>query len=47
MNSDPSYQLSVSQVMGQLIQRIQQVSNLSEQLLNARRDLLGLNHNTG
>ncbi|XP_072243199.1 FHF complex subunit HOOK-interacting protein 2B-like [Leuresthes tenuis] len=33
-------------VMGQLIQRIQQVSNLSEQLLNARRDLLGLSHNT-
>uniref|UniRef100_A0A3Q4IFK7 FHF complex subunit HOOK-interacting protein C-terminal domain-containing protein n=1 Tax=Neolamprologus brichardi TaxID=32507 RepID=A0A3Q4IFK7_NEOBR len=29
-------------VMGELMQRIQQVSNLSERLLNTRRALLGL-----
>ncbi|XP_044051714.1 FHF complex subunit HOOK interacting protein 2B isoform X1 [Siniperca chuatsi] len=34
-------------LMGELMQRIQQVSNLTDRLLNARRHLLGLNHNTG
>ncbi|XP_078107850.1 FHF complex subunit HOOK-interacting protein 2B-like isoform X2 [Sander vitreus] len=34
-------------LIGELMQRIQQVSNLSDRLLNARRHLLGLNHNTG
>ncbi|XP_074495810.1 FHF complex subunit HOOK-interacting protein 2B isoform X3 [Sebastes fasciatus] len=34
-------------LMGELMQRIQQVSNLSDRLLNTRRHLLGLNHNTG
>ncbi|XP_034397442.1 protein FAM160B2 isoform X2 [Cyclopterus lumpus] len=34
-------------LMGELMQRIQQVSNLTDRLLNTRRDLLGLNHNTG
>ncbi|XP_068617209.1 FHF complex subunit HOOK-interacting protein 2B-like isoform X2 [Brachionichthys hirsutus] len=34
-------------LMGELIQRIQQVSCLSDRLLNARRHLLGLDHNTG
>ncbi|XP_050925439.1 FHF complex subunit HOOK interacting protein 2B isoform X3 [Lates calcarifer] len=34
-------------VMGELMQRIQQISNLTDRLLNTRRHLLGLNHNTG
>ncbi|KAF1389845.1 hypothetical protein PFLUV_G00077780 [Perca fluviatilis] len=34
-------------LIGELMQRIQPVSNLSDRLLNARRHLLGLNHNTG
>lgn len=34
-------------LMGELMQRIQQVSNLTDRLLNARRHLLGLDHNTG
>ncbi|XP_073322210.1 FHF complex subunit HOOK-interacting protein 2B-like isoform X2 [Pagrus major] len=34
-------------LMGELVQRIQQVSNLTDRLLNARRHLLGLEHNTG
>ncbi|GLD57814.1 protein FAM160B2-like isoform X3 [Lates japonicus] len=34
-------------VMGELMQRIQQISNLTDRLLNHRRHLLGLNHNTG
>lgn len=34
-------------VMGELMQRIQQVSNLSERLLNTRRALLGLPHDPG
>ncbi|XP_054467258.1 FHF complex subunit HOOK interacting protein 2B [Anoplopoma fimbria] len=34
-------------LMGELMQRIEQVSNLTDRLLNTRRDLLGLNHNTG
>uniref|UniRef100_A0A7N6AJK9 FHF complex subunit HOOK-interacting protein C-terminal domain-containing protein n=1 Tax=Anabas testudineus TaxID=64144 RepID=A0A7N6AJK9_ANATE len=32
-------------VMAELMQRIQQVSNLTDRLLNARRHLLGLSHN--
>lgn len=34
-------------LMGELMQRIQQVSNLTDRLLNTRRHLLGLDHNTG
>ncbi|KAK5620000.1 hypothetical protein CRENBAI_003710 [Crenichthys baileyi] len=34
-------------VMGELMQRIQQVSGLSERLLDTRRHLLGLNQHTG
>ncbi|KAF3695236.1 Protein FAM160B2 RAI16-like protein Retinoic acid-induced protein 16 [Channa argus] len=34
-------------VMGELMQRIQQVSNLTDRLLHTRRNLLGLNHDTG
>lgn len=34
-------------LMGELMQRIQQVSNLTDRLLNTRRLLLGLNQNTG
>ncbi|XP_074527306.1 FHF complex subunit HOOK-interacting protein 2B-like [Halichoeres trimaculatus] len=34
-------------LMGELMQRIQHVSNLTDRLLNARKHLLGLNHNTG
>ncbi|XP_041855780.1 protein FAM160B2 isoform X2 [Melanotaenia boesemani] len=34
-------------VMGELMQRIQQVSDLPDRLLKIRRDLLGLNHHTG
>uniref|UniRef100_A0AAX7UTR1 FHF complex subunit HOOK-interacting protein C-terminal domain-containing protein n=1 Tax=Astatotilapia calliptera TaxID=8154 RepID=A0AAX7UTR1_ASTCA len=34
-------------VMGELMQRIQQVSNLNERLLNTRRALLGLPHDPG
>ncbi|XP_039979106.1 protein FAM160B2 [Xiphias gladius] len=34
-------------VMGELMQRIQPISNLTDRLLNTRRHLLGLNHNTG
>ncbi|XP_034548400.1 protein FAM160B2-like [Notolabrus celidotus] len=34
-------------LMGELMQRIQHVSNLTDRLLNARRHLLGLEHNTG
>lgn len=34
-------------VMGELMQRIQQVSDLTDRLLDTRRHLLGLNHNTG
>uniref|UniRef100_A0A3B4ZEE8 FHF complex subunit HOOK-interacting protein C-terminal domain-containing protein n=1 Tax=Stegastes partitus TaxID=144197 RepID=A0A3B4ZEE8_9TELE len=34
-------------VMGQLMQRIQQVSNLSDRLLDTRRHLLGLKQETG
>ncbi len=33
--------------MGELMQRIQQVSNLTDRLVDARKHLLGLNHNTG
>lgn len=33
--------------MGELMQRIQEVSNLSERLLNTRRALLGLPHDPG
>ncbi|XP_071328493.1 FHF complex subunit HOOK-interacting protein 2B [Trachinotus anak] len=33
-------------VMGDLMQRIQQISNLTDRLLNTRRHLLGLSHNT-
>ncbi|TNN55829.1 Protein FAM160B2 [Liparis tanakae] len=32
-------------LMGELMQRVQLVSNLTDRLLNTRRDLLGLNHN--
>ncbi|XP_008297955.1 protein FAM160B2-like [Stegastes partitus] len=42
-----SVSLSVFQVMGQLMQRIQQVSNLSDRLLDTRRHLLGLKQETG
>nr|XP_046242387.1 FHF complex subunit HOOK interacting protein 2B isoform X2 [Scatophagus argus] len=34
-------------LMGESVQRIQQVSNLTDRLLNARRHLLGLDHNAG
>ncbi|XP_030579580.1 FHF complex subunit HOOK-interacting protein 2B isoform X2 [Archocentrus centrarchus] len=34
----------LEQVMGELMQRIQQVSNLTDRLLNTRRNLLGLDH---
>ncbi|KAK2838236.1 hypothetical protein Q5P01_015448 [Channa striata] len=34
-------------VMGELMQRVQQVSNLTDRLLHTRRNLLGLSHNTG
>ncbi|XP_070821439.1 FHF complex subunit HOOK-interacting protein 2B [Chaetodon trifascialis] len=34
-------------LMGELMQRIQQVSNLTDRLLNVRRHLLGLDHSTG
>uniref|UniRef100_UPI0037E8760F FHF complex subunit HOOK-interacting protein 2B n=1 Tax=Semicossyphus pulcher TaxID=241346 RepID=UPI0037E8760F len=34
-------------LMGELMQRIQQVSNLPDRLMNARRHLMGLDHNTG
>ncbi|KAM7390941.1 hypothetical protein PAMP_021669 [Pampus punctatissimus] len=34
-------------VIGELMQRIQQVSNLTARLLDTRRHLLGLNNNTG
>ncbi|XP_059192332.1 FHF complex subunit HOOK-interacting protein 2B [Centropristis striata] len=34
-------------LMGELMQRIQSVSNLTDKLLDARRHLLGLNSNTG
>lgn len=34
-------------VIRELMQRIQQVSNLTDRLLDTRRHLLGLNHNTG
>ncbi|XP_028270712.1 FHF complex subunit HOOK-interacting protein 2B isoform X2 [Parambassis ranga] len=34
-------------VMAELVQRIQQVSNLPDRLLNTRRHLLGLSHSTG
>ncbi|KAG7489254.1 hypothetical protein JOB18_007868 [Solea senegalensis] len=34
-------------VMGELMQRIQQISNLSDRLLDTRRHLLGLSYNTG
>ncbi|XP_053180860.1 FHF complex subunit HOOK interacting protein 2B isoform X1 [Scomber japonicus] len=34
-------------VIGELMQRIQHVSNLTDKLLDTRRHLLGLNHNTG
>ncbi|KAE8292594.1 RAI16-like protein [Larimichthys crocea] len=34
-------------LMGELMQRIQLVSNLTDRLLNARRHLLGLDHNAG
>ncbi|KAM6944225.1 FHF complex subunit HOOK-interacting protein 2B isoform 2-T2 [Lycodopsis pacificus] len=34
-------------LMAELMQRIQQIPNLTDRLLNTRRDLLGLNHNTG
>ncbi|XP_038559207.1 protein FAM160B2 isoform X2 [Micropterus salmoides] len=34
-------------LMGELMQRIQRVSNLPDRLLNARRHLLGLNHGAG
>lgn len=34
-------------LMGESVQRIQQVSSLTDRLLNARRHLLGLEHNTG
>ncbi|XP_056231985.1 FHF complex subunit HOOK-interacting protein 2B isoform X1 [Seriola aureovittata] len=34
-------------VMGDLMQRIQQISSLTDRLLNTRRRLLGLSHNTG
>lgn len=33
--------------MGDLMQRIQQIPNLTDRLLNARRNLLGLDHSTG
>uniref|UniRef100_A0A8P4KM60 FHF complex subunit HOOK-interacting protein C-terminal domain-containing protein n=1 Tax=Dicentrarchus labrax TaxID=13489 RepID=A0A8P4KM60_DICLA len=34
-------------LMGELMQRIQSVSNLTDRLLNTRRHLLGLDHSTG
>ncbi|CAJ1069360.1 protein FAM160B2-like [Xyrichtys novacula] len=34
-------------LMGELMQRIQHVPNLTDRLLNARKHLLGLDHNTG
>uniref|UniRef100_A0A3B4XBY4 FHF complex subunit HOOK-interacting protein C-terminal domain-containing protein n=1 Tax=Seriola lalandi dorsalis TaxID=1841481 RepID=A0A3B4XBY4_SERLL len=34
-------------VMGDLMQRIQHISSLTDRLLNTRRRLLGLSHNTG
>ncbi|XP_056275067.1 FHF complex subunit HOOK-interacting protein 2B isoform X1 [Pseudoliparis swirei] len=34
-------------LMGELMQRVQLVSNLTDRLLNTRRDLLGLNHDIG
>ncbi|XP_068457773.1 FHF complex subunit HOOK-interacting protein 2B isoform X2 [Clinocottus analis] len=34
-------------VMADLMQRVQQVSGLTDRLLNTRRDLLGLNHTAG
>lgn len=39
--------LSDYQLMGDLMQRIQQIPNLTDRLLNARRNLLGLDHSTG
>ncbi|XP_013883585.1 protein FAM160B2 [Austrofundulus limnaeus] len=37
----------VRQVMAELMQRIQEVSNVSEKLLDTRRNLIGLNSHTG
>ncbi|XP_024150204.1 protein FAM160B2 [Oryzias melastigma] len=34
-------------VMGELMQRIQQIPDLPDRLLNTRRDLLGMSHNNG
>ncbi|KAE8292605.1 RAI16-like protein [Larimichthys crocea] len=43
----PGHSSVLIRLMGELMQRIQLVSNLTDRLLNARRHLLGLDHNAG